>query len=493
MALDFEPNHLQPMQEWCNPRKDIIFTWRSKRDQSHYQFGWRYIPPGGSPEPWQSTPVIKNEELRHVMPANTLTHKEGDVDWRVRVQPDDSSDFSKWGVGRIWLGVGEQLPPRGLAPVGDYVNAEQPITFKWKFVADADETQKSISLEYWIGTKGPFNEELSDYEESSKTVMVDDPEAGIGKWRIKTINNYDEESKWSEWFYFQVMATPPMPQITEVTDENRPLIKWRSVQQESYQVQIFEGDNIVYDSKRVISKSDRSFKVPFLKNGTYDIRLVIYNSYDIPSSPGQFSKKITKKEITPPNCILVNFKDGIRVASDSKNGEVFRDEKLIGSLEDGVFFDFTAPNKTDCEYYVRKWVNDSYVDSSIRIAASIFAGNTIAKLSEPEKSISLWQSSKQTTSRGFDFNVDAVSLKLSKSKYEVFEFDSIEKEIFDFVFVLNKSEIGNFKEMIRARESIILRTQDGDVIVGVVVSLSGKLFQESDAYSVSFSIQRTLD
>lgn len=475
---------LTPDNKTVNPRTPIRFTWNTKIAQTVYELS--YSINGGSYKTITKTTV----DRFYNMPADTIKDFSGSVNWKVRVK-DESDTWSDYQEASFTLGVPEQIAPRLIYPTGSYIKNTEPLEFSWAFVTDTIEEQKSYELQYRINN-GDWK---SISEETSRTnyTLNDIRSLGTstGQWRVRVINNYGEESQWSEIGKFQVYGVPPRPQIVSVSNKNLPTIKWYSDQQEMFRIRIIDKDNnCIYDSDFILDYANKEFKIPkVINNGKYTFTLTIKNKYGIDSEKAELTQEIeviNKKEVD-----FNIFKSDyfLELVSKESNFSVIRDGKIIGKSKNGVFKDYTGANGKYYEYQIMVESDDEINLSKVIKAKVDFIGCTLANINNLSDFIILRYNIDDLPSRSLELSINANEIELEGSKYPFIEYGDtvLDQKSYDF-FIKDKVKITN---MIEQKEEFLLRDYYGDNICGVIKNIG--LNKNRFGYELNFTILRTSD
>ncbi|MCI5643943.1 MAG: hypothetical protein MR285_07525 [Peptoniphilus sp.] len=475
---------LTPENKTVNPRTSIRFTWNTKIAQTAYELS--YSVNGGNYKTITKTTV----DRFYNMPADTIKDFSGSVNWKVRVK-DESDTWSDYQEASFTLGVPEQIAPRLIYPTGSYIKNTEPLEFSWVFVTDTIEEQKSYELQYRINN-GDWK---SISEETSRTnyTLNDIRSFGTstGQWRVRVINNYGEESQWSEIGKFQVYGVPPRPQIVSVSNKNLPTIKWYSDQQEMFKIRVIDKDNnCIYDSDYILDYANKEFKIPkVINNGKYTFTLTIKNKYGIDSEKAELTQKIeviNKKEVDF-NIFKSNY--FLEIVSKEPNFSVIRDGKSIGKTEDGSFKDYTGANGKYYNYQIMVESDDEISLSKVIKAKVDFIGCTLAIVNNPSDFIVLRYNIDNLPGRSLELSINANEIEIEGAKYPFIEYGDtvLDQKSYDF-FIKDKVKLTN---MIEQKEEFLLRDYYGDNICGLIKNIG--LNKNRFGYELNFTILRTSD
>lgn len=479
---------LSPDKTTVNPRTPIKFTWDSEIEQEAYEFSYKVN--SGS---WV-TKTVNSSDRFYEMPAATITELSGTLDWRVRVK-ETSGTWSDYSLASVTLGALPQKPPILVYPVGDYVKNGSDIVLKWQFVSNTVEEQKKAEIKLKVGSGQWWNYSITTAQSLRANYLNDklDPNfSGTILWKVRTQNQFDEWSEWTDEAQFQIVGTPPIPTITSVSKTNKPLIKWTSTEQEAFVLRVTSDGIEVYNSGIVVGPNVRSYKLgEWLKTGTYTIELNVINKYDVKSPTATHTFDIAvDSTLQKPTLGIVNTNLGILIKSSSQSGEVYRDDVLIGNLNDGMFEDYTGTHDAKSMYFVRFIKDDNFIDSDKRQGITNLLGkSTLALVENPKDLVVLEYNLDANPKKKIDFEIETAKIPLNGKKYDFVEFGEGESEKITLNYLLE--DMTAFIRLIKARKEVIYRDSSGFVFQGVISSFSYDL--DVFGYLINFTIEKTGD
>lgn len=485
------PTSLYPSGIMMSTREIIRFSWTHKGVTDQKKFELQYSTNGGNS--W--TTITQNTpDQFYDLPAQTLPET-GTVLWRVRTT-DFNDETSEYSTATFTLGIPPQKAPIPVAPISQYIDENSSTTFEWIFTGgSASDVQSKIDLQYSTDGGTTWTTVTETTGETRLTLPSNTFAKGNVVWRVRTYNNWDEVSPYSEIKSFTVIGSPAIPLITEVSNEARPVVKWQTQEQQLYELEILKGEDAIYKTGVIPNATEREKRIPiYLDNGDYIARIRVINEYTLYSQWAEknFSVSIDKPE--QPSISVFNGTFKVTIKTDSGlNCYVYRDGVQIGAMANGIFEDFTGASNVEYKYFVRAIdVNDSFSDSDIKAAKCILTSNTIALYDEPSKFIKL------------QYGLDGVPQKLSTievkgelqyydgRKYPVVEYSEFEAEEKSLSFLMeSKKEVDEFRNLIRQKRKLLYRDIDGDVIIGEIPA-SLNIIRELLGYSVNFTIVRTV-
>lgn len=477
---------LSPDKTTVNPRTPIKFTWDSEVEQEAYEFSYKVN--SGS---WV-TKTVNSADRFYEMPAATITELSGTLDWRVRVK-EISGTWSDYSLASVTLGALPQKPPILVYPVGDYVKNGSDIVLKWQFVSNTVEEQKKAEIKLKVGSDQWRNYSVTTAQSLRANYLNDklDPNfSGTVLWKVRTQNQFDEWSEWTDEAQFQIVGTPPIPTITSVSKTNKPLIKWTSTEQEAFTLRVTSDGKEVYNSGIVVGPNVRSYKLDeWLKTGTYTVELNVINKYDVKSPTATHTFDIAlDTTLKKPTIGILNTHFGILIKSSSQTGEVYRDDVLIGNLKDGMFEDYTGTHDAKSMYFVRFIKDDNFIDSDKRQGITNLLGkSTLALVENPKDLVVLEYNLDANPKKKVDLEIETARIPLNGKKYDFVEFGEGQSEKITLNYLLE--DMTAFIRLVKARKEIIYRDSSGFVFQGVISSFSYDL--DVFGYLINFTIEKT--
>lgn len=168
--------------------------------------------------------------------------------------------------------------PISLAPKDTYISINDSRVFSWEHINASGTAPTGADLQYrrpdgvWQGLTTIVG------DESSATIPADTFEAGSYQWRVRTYNQDGYPGEWSDPAAFMAVGVPATPLIAGATNSSRPVVTWSAGSQQGYQMQITQGDTVIWDSLET-SGIVQTRKVPkYLASGEYKARVRIINA-----------------------------------------------------------------------------------------------------------------------------------------------------------------------------------------------------------------------
>lgn len=485
-----EPSSLSPSNTTINPKIANRFSWDSTIDTDGYSLSYKVN--NGSVEQI----VNYTKDKFYIMPANTIKAETGTIEWWVQVikklkNEENGYELSAPVAAKATLGAVDQKAPILTYPVGDYVKNDGNIILKWDFITNTTEEQANAEIKYKAGAiswKTATVGKETQYKLSSIASTFND----AIYWQVRVKNQYDQWSEWSSIEQFQVIGIPPIPTIISVSNQNKPLIKWQSINQEAFTLSVLQEGKSVYESDIIVGSAIKEHRIDkWLENGKYTITLKIYSKYGVESPTATYTLEIKPDiKITNPSIRIFDIRYGILIRSSADSGEVYRDGVFIGNLKNGEYKDYTATNGKNSIYYVRAIEDYSFVDSDkAQGITNLLGASTIATLDNPEDFILLEYNLDADPKRNLSLEIESKEIALNNRKYNFTEYGIKEKETLTVNYLVD--EIKKLKKLLQERKTLIYRDSYGFIIEGTVTDISSDL--TIFGYLVSFTITKIGD
>lgn len=488
------PLSLYPNNTTVNARNIIRFSWthRSNEDLKQKGFTLQYSINGGST--WTTITRTTSNQY-YDMPVETLPLA-GEILWRVKTL-DGNGLESSYTNAKFNTAVVPQKAPALTSPLSGYLDGSKPIVFRWNFVGGtAEDKQGKYDLQYSLNQGTSWVTITNSSNQEEHIIPENTFRSGNIYWRVRTYNTYGDVSPYSEIGSFYVINSPPMPQITDVTNNARPIITWNSIEQQIYELQILKNDGVIFETGSIPSESDRSYKLPmFLDDGEYLARLRVMNEYSL-SSPWveyMFIISTTKPQKPIIRLFSSEYSIVIRTEETSLRTLVYRDDKMIGEIKEGYFEDYTGENRKEYKYFIRVVdENDNFNDSDIKIGKCRFRDNTLALASKPNDFIKLRYGFNSEPQKSTKVGNVGSLIYFDGRKYPVTEFTEFKEHAKTLSFFLRgKRELDNLIELIDKKQTLLYRDSEGENIYGTIFSIDYE--KTTFGYDVSFTITKTSD
>lgn len=402
--------------------------------------------------------------------------------------------------------VYEDLPPRIptlIEPIGIYTDNQSIIRFKWQYnrgMSWSEDTQKAFDLQWstdqisWqtINQTTPNNY----YDMPSGTL----PSGNI-YWRVRTYNVYDEVSDFSDVFVFYATGASQKPVIGSITKGTaRPIISWTADGQQLYQMQVLQGDNIIYDSDSVSSMAVKDHKVQtFLEDGAYTARVRVKNEYDLWSGWGDLLFTIQTDKPEPLELKVFGMKYGAKLtfvgilnyALVYRKAQDEADYMCIAKAAPGqtCYDDYTVVSGKIYSYFLRHVSSgESFADSSIVRQPISIQHTQVAPAAEPANVFILKYNLNAPPDKKENKDNQKTAIHFDGRKYPVDEYSGFGRHDITCTFFLSEKEIDDFYLLFDNGNIVLYRDKRGRKIYGSLSNLT-----TSDTYrgrTISFTVSR---
>lgn len=482
-------NNLFPNVNNVDARREIEVSWNYSSIDDPKQKGSIIEWKERGQTQWSSAEV-PGDINKHKFKANQFS-KNSFVEYRIKVQ-DSRGIWSDYSEGLFYTDVVKQKPPINLIPSSGYLDGNEGIVFEWDFQGGAD---YDIQGKYEIHTSTNSINWTSIAIESKESKHIFEPgtfNSGTNYWKVKTYNEFGDESPFSEIERFNVIAKPPIPKITSLIASAKPLITWESVEQQSYTIKIKDNiSNIVYE--KVSTSRLKEHKVSsFLKDGEYKLELYITNSFGLDSDVTFNEFTVKTEEITQPNIEVFTstFCNIIKTGILNNKLVVYRDEKAIGLIKDKLFKDYTFNSNEKHTYFIRAIdESENFSDSRKLLVRNKLNSNTLALASDPSDFIKLSYGLNRNPDKNLSYSIEANIKHFDGREYPVVEHSEFSNHNRNLKFIIrDKRILDKLIELINKRETFIYRDTDGENIYGSILDINSNV--DIFGYNINFNISR---
>lgn len=310
-----------------------------------------------------NTVNVSGTESAYVFPANTFP-KNSSFKWRVKIVSDDDveGDFSDWVTVSTTDVAGTV---RALSPDNAVVNADIDNRFSWIYSNPYGTEPTGYEIE--MSSNGGLSWQQIKKASTSER-FADIPAgtlpAGNIQYRVRAFSQSGIASEWAV-ANLTVRARPAAPSIYRVdTDIDRPTVYWESVDQEAYELEIFDDSGkAIYSHYAALP--DRSHKIAKrLDNEQYTASLMIWNGFGL-ESPKTQSRFVLSAAKPPKPSIsgtaLAKY-NSLSLSNTTQRAVLLRDGIAIAEVGGlSSYEDYTAP--ISCEYRLRALSDTAFCDS----------------------------------------------------------------------------------------------------------------------------------
>ena len=311
------------------------------------------------------------------IPANTLEEDSEYNYYFTAVSDDDqtaTTEIYTVSTGDM-VGTVTALSPNNAIVYGEP-------TFTWLYENALGNLQTAFDLQ--ISTDAVSWSDIATHEVSADTTYTTTVSiGGTLYWRVRSYNQADVASEWSNVLSFSNILPPSPPTITGVSGTGRITVTWTSTNQSAYQVMIGE-----HDSGWVFSANKSYFLNEYLADGTYEIKVRVTNGIGLFSEWATMTYSQTGRVAGPSASI--EMKEGyneITISGSFDRYYIIRNGVVIAETDAGTYSDYFC---NDVDDYVIRGVNadDTFGDSVLtgryicRKPALIDTENTILYVNE---------------------------------------------------------------------------------------------------------------
>ena len=388
--------------------------------------------------------------------------------------------------------VYEDVPPDKptlVNPIGEYKDSNSIIRFEWQYNSSVGGTQKKFDLQ-WSTDQINWNTISDETSNTFYDMPAETLPAGNIYWRVRTYNEYDEASEYSDIATFYSIAAPNYAAIQSISNAARPVIQWQADNQQVFQIQILQNDDVVYDSGEQPGVNTRSHKVnAFLEDGTYVARIRIKNEYDLWSDWSEYQFVISTTKPDKPILAVQRSPYGLELTIGNVQGDayIYRDGIPIAKATGQKYFDHTVANGKEYRYFVRALSANGFADSDTVIGVSAFrfgllnVGNEVIELkynlnSVPDKSMNC-------APVGMLNHYDGRELPVA----EMSEFTDINLSL--TYFFRRFAKVEKIMEAARKKGVVLYRDKKGLKLYGVITNIT--IQDVINGYIVSCTISAT--
>ncbi len=309
-------------------------------------------------------------------------------------------------------------------------------------------------------------------------------------WRVQTYNEYDKSSGYSDIAVFYSVGAPTSPAIQAVSNECRPLIEWSAFDQQIYQIQILQGEAVIYDSGDMPGISIRQYRIPvFLDDGEYSARVRIKNEYDMWSEWGTTSFSISTTKPDKPTLSIQRSRYGLELTIGNVQGEayIYRDGVCIARVTGEKYFDNAVANGKEYQYFVRALSQAGFADSDIELGTPSFR---YGLLNAGDEVIELKHNINTVPGKNLNNTQSGTLNMYDGRKYPVPEMSSnVEQTLVLGYFFRAYQDVEKLIEIADQKDIVLYRDKRGRKMYGKITGLSVQ--DTFHGYNVSITISAT--
>ncbi len=392
-------------------------------------------------------------------------------------------------------------PPTPIGPIGSYEDNQKDIKFEWQYNSPVGDSQAKFDL-LWSSDNGlTWNTITQTTSNNYYNMPADTLPAGNILWRVRTYNEYDEVSEFSEVKAFYTIGAPVAPSILVLnTNSARPTIKWTAQNQQIYHVQVVQNDNIIYDSGSIASLSTFEYQVKkFLPDGNYIAKVRTKNEYNLWSDWGSLAFNISTVKPDKPNLLTHASNVGIIVTFSNIDVSVdyilvYRNNICIAKVASTAlqYQDCSCQSGKECNYFIRTvTAAETFNDSDIKTITPVLSNNLLAHVSDLSDVLVLKYTRSLSPDKQQNTSLGGQQKYYSGRKHPIIEYSEFEDNTLVMNFRLkNVSAFQKFIQLVSKKGTLLFRDKMGRKIYGGILS-----FQATETVNgyidISFAINET--
>ncbi|MGG1571591.1 hypothetical protein [Fictibacillus sp. NRS-1165] len=331
------------------------------------------------------------------------------------------------------------------------------------------------------------------------------------EWQVRTYDQSQQASPWSVLGVFFGANPSDRPEIispvpNESISTSNPVVQWSSIDQESFDLEVWQGGTQVWDLERVSGNKAQTIDYNLSTGQTYEIRLRVKNFGGVWSD---YASVTINTEFTSPsqaNVELMIDEERGSISIDIENpsnspiiaihNNIYRRKvgeidwlKIADKIPPNLYFtDFTPASGISYEYMVETWgVNGTFTNSMIVSAAIFLNDSQVAVVTNPD----LWVSLKWNPSKKFDFTVTRAQMAFNNRVNPVSEFGQNEGYTISLSFALRSDEeLDMIQNIIQSKQTLLFRDSRGRRVFCTSDSLSIEDGKGKERYNISFNPER---
>ena len=486
-------NHM-PAAGFVNEKADNTFSWGITADniigtmtQGAAKFRWRTA---GENE--YTEILIPDTTNSYTVPANTFPADGKNIEWQVQVQSSDGI----WSNSTEWLTlttVDALSDAKPILPKDVYVEVDKDQTFTWEHIIDTGTNPTGADLQYQVNG-GAWTDLVSVRNTKEKSVIVSGKTipAGSVLWRVRTYNSDGTPGNWSGTAAVIGKGTPATPTITSITKTARPRINWQSLGQVSFQVQILQKGDIVYDSHEIAGTAKQHLISEYLEDGEYTLRIRIKNAELLWSNWTTLLFAISTEKPSVPTVAVTAIKNGVRINVEAGGDEsitkmyLFRNGIPIAKIS-GSYADYAALGPTT--YTVRAiGKNDSFADSAPVSVTLTVPFTTLAAVDDLQNIVGLIMKRGGRPTHSGTKQIVGDTHHYAGRTLPLFTFSEFTDETFQIAYSYsNDMEWEKLLKLIARKTTILYRDMWGLRCYGVITGLDYDRMQKFKDFTLSIA------
>ena len=254
--------------------------------------------------------VLDTDATTYTFPANSF--ELGSISWYVSAE-DDAGNIVTSSVETVTVGI---VPSVSISyPVGINIKSSNAQIFTWEMQEEIATGQYSYEIRYKEAEDADWTTVTAVSGDQYHTFAANTFPAGDYVWELKVTNN-DGLSTGYAGSTFTAIGATDAPVITGVTNSSIPTITWTVTSQDTFEVEIYKGQECVYMSGVQVGHDVRSFTPNIiLADGNYIIKMRAMNDYGFFTPWLDYSFVLAPEHPDPLDCyVFANETSGVTIA-----------------------------------------------------------------------------------------------------------------------------------------------------------------------------------
>lgn len=391
--------------------------------------------------------------------------------------------FNPGGVFSIRQNVAPSTPGN-MAPInGAPVNRTDIFQFTWRH-NDTD-AQSRFDLRWRLRGTTAWNDITRNTNQQSHFMGANSVPAGVIEWQVRTYDQMDLVSPWSNIQIFNAVEPTDAPIIIrpeqgQQINEARPVIQWSSTDQTQYEIQVLSGSTVIWETTKTSGNKAQTIGIDLENNKDYQFRLRVrgaaglWSAWQTVNVATSFTPPPTPElEIETNNergSIAINIINP--AAGDFSTPSAVRNDlyrKISGDYEwikiaeglpiNSFYTDYSPAGGVEYQYRATAWADNGTYAEGMPTSIIVEVRHVILSLaSNPDTWISLIKDARKSVTR----KVNRALMEFEGRPYPTAEFGQNRNMDFDLSFtVWSRNELNRLIEICESKEAVLYRDRRG--------------------------------
>lgn len=296
---------------------------------------------------------VSGSTTKVTVPANTFTT--ASFQWMVTATANGGATASSDWMTCSTLEVTSHA--RAVSPKSTVIQSGAEIVFTWEHIITTGTAPTGFDIQYSTD-KSDWRDLLSGKtSETTATLKNNALPGGTVYWRVRTYNTDNAPGAWSDPAEIIVIAPPAAPTIQLEKISPRPIIRWSSLDQVAYEVEI-----VGVEKYSQYGNANRYQSHAVLADDLYTVRVRIQNRYAFWSAWAEASLTVFNSPSGSISLMATASKTGEVQLSWSATGafisfQILRNGAVIGETTERSYLDRLAIGA--CSYQIRGIVDSA--------------------------------------------------------------------------------------------------------------------------------------